>query len=162
MDTMVAENRPDRLPAPFYEALEALNQRAYFECHEILEALWIPETGSVREVYQGVLQIAVGCYHLVERANWVGAVNKLEVGTRRLERAGLGIVSAPEVPSGRKIDPELPFGAYGVAWQPFLDAVGRLQRHLQSLGRENVAEFDPNLLPTVHYQEAEGSFQSAV
>lgn len=133
-----------RLPPEFYIALEELNRGAYFACHETLESLWIPETRSVRELYQGVLQIAVGCYHLTARANWVGAVNKLEAGARRLERAG---VLTP--PTGAPNSP--PFDVYGVDWHGLIAAADRLQAHLRALGRENVAAFDRALLPTVRF-----------
>src|SRR5579864_4347401 len=117
---------PQQLPEAFYQALEEFNRREYFECHETLEALWIPEKRSVREIYQGVLQIAVGCYHLTARANWVGAVNKLEAGARRLECAGLA--GAP--PEGA----EAPYGLYGVDWPDLITAADRLQSHLRTLG----------------------------
>jgi predicted metal-dependent hydrolase len=124
----------ERLPEAFYTALETFERQEYFECHEILEALWIPEKDSVREVYQGVLQIAVGCYHLTVRANWVGAVNKLDAGARRLEHAGLR--------GGNR---------YGVDWSGFLSETDRLLRHLHTLGRENVTRYDPALLPKIRH-----------
>jgi hypothetical protein len=128
---------PERLPAEFYSALEELNRGEYFACHETLEALWIPETRDVRQIYQGVLQIAVGCYHLVERRNWVGAVNKLDAGARRLERLGLSASDETAV--------------YGVDWPRLIADADRLQAHLRALGRENVARFDRALLPVAVY-----------
>ena len=127
--------------------LEEFNRGEYFACHETLEALWIPEKRSVREIYQGVLQIAVGCYHLTARANWVGAVNKLEAGARRLERAGL-TVSSEE-------GGEAPYGLYGVNWKQLVASADRLQSYLRKLGRENVALFDRSLLPVAQYKTAE-------
>lgn len=137
---------PESLPPAFYTALEELNRGEYFACHETLEALWIPEKRSVREIYQGVLQIAVGCYHLTARANWVGAVNKLEAGARRLERAGLA--AAPMEGSDE------PYGLYGVDWPQLIASADRLQSHLRVLGRENVSQFDRSLLPIVKYRSA--------
>jgi predicted metal-dependent hydrolase len=128
---------PERLPPEFYTALDALNRGEYFACHETLEALWIPEKRSVRQIYQGVLQIAVGCYHLVERRNWVGAVNKLDAGARRLERLGLGVSDET--------------AAYGVDWSCLIADADRLQAHLRALGREDVARFDRALLPVAIY-----------
>lgn len=78
----------DREGERFAEAVEAFNERRYFACHELLEELWREEPGAVRAVYQGILQIAVGCYHLMARSNLVGAHNKLEAGARRLEPHG--------------------------------------------------------------------------
>jgi predicted metal-dependent hydrolase len=125
--------RQETLPAEFYEALKELNGRTYFACHETLEALWIHERGSIRELYQGVLQIAVGCYHLTERANWVGAVNKLDAGARRIERFGV-----------------LP-GTYGVPWRELISQADRLQAHLRELGPEQIRMYDPALLPRIDY-----------
>jgi predicted metal-dependent hydrolase len=126
---------PERLPPEFYTALSELNRGEYYRCHETLEALWIPEKRTVRELYQGVLQIAVGCYHLTARANWVGAVNKLEAGARRLERA---LTNHPP-------------NRYNVDWLPLIQAADRLQTHLRALGRDHLPDYDPSLLPHATY-----------
>lgn len=132
---------PEHLPGAFYQALEELNRGEYFLCHETLEALWIPEKRTVRELYQGVIQIAVGCYHLTVRANWVGAVNKLEAGARRLERA----LKDPS--------PEL----YGVKWKSLIQEVDRLLDHLRLLNRDRISEYDRSLLPQARYGRPEDS-----
>jgi uncharacterized protein len=57
------------------EALEGIryfNHGHFFEAHEALEAAWRQETGPVRELYRGILQVAVAYYHL-QRGNLVGA-----------------------------------------------------------------------------------------
>jgi uncharacterized protein len=127
------DNWTERLPATFYVALAEFNRGDYFACHETLEALWIPETGPVRELYQGVLQIAVGCHHLTQRANWMGAVNLLERGARRLERTGITT-------------------CYGVDWRGLIASADRLQTHLRQLSRTNVTDYDLLLLPHITYQ----------
>ncbi|KRF03873.1 hypothetical protein ASG89_03725 [Paenibacillus sp. Soil766] len=38
-----------------------IDQRDYFECHEVMEELWLEEGRN--PLYQGLLQIAVGLYH---------------------------------------------------------------------------------------------------
>lgn len=149
--TVSGENESERLPTAFYEALDEFNRGEYFACHETLEALWIPERRPIREVYQGVLQIAVGCYHLTARANWVGAVNKLDAGARRLERAG--VLQASEslpVTEGSSLETQ-DDGLYGVDWNTFLAAADRLQAHLRTLGRDRIAFYDRLLLPTIRY-----------
>lgn len=125
---------PFRFPPALYRALDELNAGAYFACHETLEALWIPEKDAVRQIYQGVLQIAVGCYHLVERANWVGAVNKLDAGARRLE--------------------PWPAEMGGVSLEALIAAADRLQAHLRALGRDRIRDYDPTLLPKATYRAA--------
>ena len=139
---MPAADWPDSLPDSFYEGLGQLNHREYYACHETLEALWIPESGSVRQIYQGVLQIAVGCFHLTVRANRRGAVNKLEAGARRLERAGLH--TPPSAP--------IPIGPYGVDWTGLIQEADRLQAHLLTLGPDHIHTYDRALLPIVSYR----------
>jgi len=72
-------------PAPeLLRGVEEFNAARFYECHETLEHLWIQEPDPVRYLYQGILQVGVGFYHL-QRRNWRGAVNKLEDGLAKLE-----------------------------------------------------------------------------
>jgi predicted metal-dependent hydrolase len=124
---MMVDDWPAKLPASFYIGLAQLERGEYFTCHETLEALWTGEKASVRELYQGVIQIAVGCYHLTAKSNFKGAVNKLDQGARRLERAGAR--------------------GYGVDWDSLIRCADRLQAHLMELGSERICEYDASLLP---------------
>lgn len=72
-----------RPPAELYHGLEQFNRGEFFECHETLEALWLAERGPVRELYQGVLQVGVGFYHLL-RENRAGALRQLDKGIGHL------------------------------------------------------------------------------
>ncbi len=54
------------------EGLELYNAREFFECHEVLENVWRVEKGPIRELYRGILQVAVGYYH-IQRGNYIGA-----------------------------------------------------------------------------------------
>jgi predicted metal-dependent hydrolase len=74
------------LPPRFYDAMSLLNAGDYFECHEVLEELWREEPTSLRLFYQGILQIAVGCYHLTVRHNRRGALSKLQAGLEKLRQ----------------------------------------------------------------------------
>src|SRR5690348_536875 len=65
-------------------AVEQFNQREYFECHETLENIWNAEPGVIRVLYKGILQVGVGCYHLLRR-NYRGATLKLQTGADYLE-----------------------------------------------------------------------------
>lgn len=66
-----------------WQGVEEFNQGKFYDCHDTLEALWMDAPESDKNFYQGILQIAVGCYHL-ENHNWRGAVTLLGEGTRRL------------------------------------------------------------------------------
>jgi len=66
--------------ATLLAAVRQFNEGAYFLCHETLEELWLDEDGALRDLYKGVLQIAVGLLHL-EKGNLKGARSLLLRGT---------------------------------------------------------------------------------
>jgi uncharacterized protein len=55
------------------EGLRLFNAGEYFEAHEALEIAWKEEKGKVRDLYRGILQIAVVYLH-IRRGNYHGAV----------------------------------------------------------------------------------------
>jgi hypothetical protein len=59
------------------------NERLFFEVHEVLEATWKTEAGSVRQALQGWIQIAVAYLHLAH-GNLRGARSLLSEGRERL------------------------------------------------------------------------------
>lgn len=71
---------------PLYvEFLYAFNvTRDYYECHEVLEELWLEE-GRNRHI-QGLLQVAVGLYHF-ENDNVSGAIQLFDAGLSKLSNA---------------------------------------------------------------------------
>lgn len=90
----VRKRLPDRVapaccagppPAELRRGIEEFNSGRYFEAHETLEALWLAEPGDRRLLYQGILQVGVGLYHL-QRRNYRGAVNVLAYGLDKLGR----------------------------------------------------------------------------
>ncbi len=87
------------LPSRFYDALSLLSAGEYFECHEVLEELWREEQTSLRLFYQGILQVAVGCYHLTVRHNRHGGVNKLREGLAKLQQfpAVMGLLDVEDL-----------------------------------------------------------------
>jgi predicted metal-dependent hydrolase len=72
------------IPAEFWQGIEQFNQREFYACHDTLEALWIESMEPQKRFYQGVLQIAVGLYHLSNK-NGRGALMLLGEGIRRLD-----------------------------------------------------------------------------
>ena len=57
------------------EALRGIalfNAGEYFEAHEALENAWRDEAGPIRDLYQGILQVAVTYLH-IQRGNYGGA-----------------------------------------------------------------------------------------
>jgi predicted metal-dependent hydrolase len=70
-------------PVEFFQGVEQFNQQEFYACHDTLEALWMEALEPQKRFYQGILQIAVGCYHL-GNLNWQGAVILLGEGIGRL------------------------------------------------------------------------------
>lgn len=108
------------LPASFWEGVREFQQGKFYECHDTLEALWIEAQEPNKTFFQGILQIAVACYHLGNQ-NWRGAVILLGEGIRRL---------SPYQPDYGNID-----------INTFLDTSSALLSHLQAAGAERVAEY---------------------
>lgn len=65
--------------AELLQGIDLFNRQEYFACHEVLEDAWNVERGEVRILYKGILQVGVGCYHLL-RHNYRGATAKLRSG----------------------------------------------------------------------------------
>jgi hypothetical protein len=123
----------DAPPARLLRGIEQFNQGEYFECHETLEALWNDEPGPVRTLYKGILQVGVGCYHLL-RGNYRGALIKLESGAAYLD------AFAPR--------------CSGVEVEALIAAARRLRAELVALGPERFAAVDRALLPRVEVAES--------
>lgn len=70
-------------PQAFQQGVAEFNRQEFYACHDTLEALWMESGEPQKRFYQGILQIAVGCYHL-GNLNWRGAVILLGEGTRRI------------------------------------------------------------------------------
>jgi hypothetical protein len=74
----------DHSPLPSLAAAVAtFNQGDFYDCHDQLEALWMEADPVDKPFYQGMLQIAVGFYHLGNE-NWRGAAILLGEGINRL------------------------------------------------------------------------------
>jgi predicted metal-dependent hydrolase len=122
------EGSPEELPALVLKGIEEFNRGEFYECHEYLEEAWMQESGRVRFLYQGILQVGVGFYHL-QNGNWRGATGLLRNGTVRLkefESVTLGLDVAKLVRESE-----------------------RCLQELESLGRGRVNEFDASKIPKV-------------
>jgi uncharacterized protein len=71
------------LPPEFWQGIAEFNREEFYACHDTLEAIWMEASEPDKRFYQGILQIAVGCYHL-NNLNWRGAVILLGEGIKRL------------------------------------------------------------------------------
>jgi predicted metal-dependent hydrolase len=90
------------------------------------------EPRRVRFLYQGILQIGVGFYHL-QNGNWRGATGLLRNGAVRL----------------REFEPV----TLGVDVAKLVRESERCLRELEELGRERIDEFDQSGVPRVEWAE---------
>ncbi len=121
------------LPANVMKGIEQFNRRAFYRCHDSIELAWVRESGDVRLMYQGLLQVSVAFYH-VQRGNWRGMVKMLARGKG-------------------KLFPFLP-ACQGVDLDALLADVERCEAALWSLGPEGITDFAPDLFPTVALVDA--------
>jgi predicted metal-dependent hydrolase len=131
---------PDRLcDAPLHpkaaEGLRLFNAGEYFEAHEALEDAWNAEKGAVRDLYRGILQIAVVYLHITRR-NYNGAI-KVYARSQRWVQDWPDVCRGIQVEKLRK-DAET--------------AITQLKR----LGPERISEFDNSLLRPVVWDETQG------
>ena len=70
---------------PLYVAFLAYfnRERDYFECHEVMEQLWLEE--GREPLYQGLLQVAVGLYHH-RNGNIAGGIKLLTGALEKLNK----------------------------------------------------------------------------
>ncbi len=80
--------RPDER---FTRGLELFNHREYFECHEVIEDLWLetPETNPYRDLYKGVIQAAAAIYQW-DRGILTGARGLCRTSVGYLDKYGDG------------------------------------------------------------------------
>lgn len=111
-------------PEEFWQGVEQFNQQEFYACHDTLEALWIEAFEPQKRFYQGVLQIAVACHHLMN-LNWRGAVILLGEGIGRL--------------SDYQPDYE------GIDVTELVEQSFQLLKALQEIGQEQVEDFVKSL-----------------
>ena len=130
MGAAAAEEAEEALPELVLKGIEEFNKGEFYECHEYLEEAWLREPRRVRFLYQGILQVGVGFYHL-GNGNWRGATGLLRNGTIRL----------------KEFEP----ATSGIDVARLIRECERCLEELEKLGRERVGEFDPLKVPKVQF-----------
>jgi hypothetical protein len=69
----------------FEKGIEEFNAQHFFEAHDVWEELWMETTGTHRLFYQGLIQTAVGFYHL-GNGNYKGACSQFGKALAKLEQ----------------------------------------------------------------------------
>ncbi|HMU91954.1 MAG TPA: DUF309 domain-containing protein [Anaerolineales bacterium] len=114
------------------EGLRLFNQRKYFEAHEALEDAWREETGPVRELYRGILQVAVAYLHIT-RGNYEGAV---KVYGRSLK----WLKDWPDI-------------CRGIGVEQFRKDAERVMNQVVILGKDGIRNFNPSLFHEITWNE---------
>jgi uncharacterized protein len=114
------------------EGIKLFNEGKYFDSHEELEIAWNEEKGRVRDLYQGILQMAVTYLHIT-RANYPGATKVYARSMRRLK-------DWPAICRGIQVE------------QLRRDAQAVMQE-VERLGADHLAEFDHALFRKIQWSE---------
>ena len=123
---------PEAVPSLVLRGIEEFNRGEFYECHEYLEEAWMQEPRRVRFLYQGILQVGVGFYHL-KNGNWRGATGLIRNGTVRL----------------RDFEPE----SLGIDVSRLVRESEACLDKLEALGRERVREFDLAIIPKIAFKD---------
>ena len=67
----------------FREGIELFNRGRFFDCHEVLEEVWLELSGDRKKFLQGLIQLTVALHHL-GNGNRVGAERLLDGAARKL------------------------------------------------------------------------------
>ena len=111
--------------------LEAFNKGLYFEAHEYLEDAWNEDKSAARNVYKGVLQIAIA-YYQIERNNYRGVI-------KMFLRSRQWLTPLPEVCRGIHIG-------------RLREDAAKIHQKVLELGQAGLDSFDLRTLPAVHFQ----------
>lgn len=121
-------------PGQLLLGIRQFNNREWYECHETLEELWIGESGEVRDLYQGTLQLAVALHHW-RNGNFGGAVALLAGGAELLQ----GVSDA----------------CLWIDVARLIADANRMRQELESLGQERMALIGESLIPRITTVSAE-------
>jgi uncharacterized protein len=114
------------------EGMKLFNEKKFFDAHEELETAWNEEKGKVRQLYQGILQMAVTYLHIT-RGNYDGAV-KVYMRSMRWLKDWPAVCRGIQVGQLRK-DAEV------------------IMKEVERLGRGNLGDFDSTLFRPVQWSE---------
>lgn len=114
----------------FLKGIEEFNRHFFFEAHDIWEDLWMDTTGNHRLFYQGLIQTAVGFYHLSNR-NFRGACSQFTKARTKLEQY------LPQF--------------HGIETGMLVTALGRCLREAEVLRDDDGGEFEDRKIPQIHF-----------
>jgi predicted metal-dependent hydrolase len=123
---------PNSLHPNAIKGMRLFNEKKFFEAHEELETAWRAEKDEVRDLYRGILQVAVFYLHIT-RGNYAGALKVYERSMKWLR-------AFPDV-------------HFGIQVKTLRSDTENVFNALQSLGAERIREFDWDLFQPVIWSE---------
>lgn len=121
------------------EGMYLFNQRKFFEAHEELEIAWTEEKSEVRDLYRGILQVAVTYLHIT-RGNYAGAIKVYKRSQKWLE--GWNDVCR------------------GINIKQFQADARNVMNEVERLGKEKIAKFDISFFKKIQFLSAEDGEKS--
>lgn len=77
---------PEERQRLFRQGIKLFNRGEFFDCHEAWEEIWRSTTPEPKDLFQGLIQVAVGLFHFHVRQRPDVARRVMAKGRRRLER----------------------------------------------------------------------------
>ncbi|GAB4422326.1 MAG: hypothetical protein Kow002_11620 [Anaerolineales bacterium] len=116
------------------KGIALFNLGEFYEAHELLEDAWREEPGEIRELYRGILQIAVMYFHITQ-GNYQGAVKMHGRCQKWLTR--------------------WPHICQGVNVRTLLVDAQMVLNEIKRLGPEHITAFDKSLFRPIQFQQSE-------
>lgn len=118
----------------FKKGIEKFNAGSFYDCHDILEDVWFDVRGPSRRFYQGLIHLAVGFYHILERENPKGTISQLTKGIEKLT----------------DFKPQF----QGVELELLLTDIKLCIDEVEMLGKDKIQEFDSAMIPKIKFNPA--------
>lgn len=67
------------------DGVTLFNESDFFSAHDFFEDIWMDAAKNEKDFFQGMVQISVGCYHLI-CGNMKGAKSQLSKGNNKLKK----------------------------------------------------------------------------
>lgn len=130
--TLKKNSCDDEIHPKAIEGMYLFNLRKFFEAHEELEIAWNEEKSEIRDLYRGILQIAVTYLHIT-RENYDGAIKVYKRSQRWLE--GWNDICR------------------GINIKQLQEDARNVMDEIENLGKERIGEFDISLFKPIQWNE---------
>ncbi|NDJ79334.1 MAG: DUF309 domain-containing protein [Chloroflexi bacterium] len=124
------------LPPLAQVGVRKFNAGAYYAQHDAFEEQWMAETGPVRELYRGILQVGVAYYH-ISKGNYNG-------GVKMLRRSVQWLATLPDV-------------CQGVDVRQLRQDSAAVRAALEAMNPEDIRAFDRSLFKPVRWADSQDS-----